>query len=75
MAAVSTTGLFGRQHTVQEVSRFLQRVGAVRDDDARHVVAQEVMRHAVGEIAPDGEAHVLAVDLRHLLGVQRKALQ
>jgi len=65
----------GREHAVKEVSRFFQRVGAVRDDDARHVVAREVIRHAKGKIAPDHEAHILAVDLGHLFGVQVEGLQ
>ena len=30
----------------------------------------EVVRHALGEAAPDGVANVLAVDLGHLLGLQ-----
>ena len=39
IAQVSTTGLRRRQHRLQEEGGFLQRVGAVRDDDAGHVGA------------------------------------
>ena len=34
-------GLFARVQKVEEVARFLKRIGAVRDDDARDVVARE----------------------------------
>jgi hypothetical protein len=39
----------------------------VGDDNARQVGLDQPMRATLGQRAPDGEAHVLAVDLRHLL--------
>jgi len=42
----------------------------VRDDDTGDVAAIDVVRDARSEPAPDREAHVLAVDLRDLLGLQ-----
>ncbi|MCY1311371.1 hypothetical protein D9M70_616620 [compost metagenome] len=52
----------------QEVRRFLQCVGAMRDNDTGHrrVLAQGV--HAHGQRAPYVVRHVLAADVGDLLG-------
>ena len=60
---------------MQEIRRLLQRIGAVRDDDAGNVVLREPVVAAQGKVPPHLEAHVLAVDLRDLLGHQREPLQ
>ncbi|MNR14370.1 hypothetical protein D3C85_1308430 [compost metagenome] len=52
---------------VQEHRRFFKRVGAVRDDHARHIGLRNPVLHARGERRPQAEGHVLAVDLGHLL--------
>ncbi|MCY1522475.1 hypothetical protein D9M68_573330 [compost metagenome] len=65
--------LGGRQHRMQEEGRFLQRVGAVRDHDARHVGLRQPVRAACGQPTPGVGIHVLAVELRDLLRHQRHA--
>ncbi len=54
-------------HEVEEVRRLLQRVGAVGDHDAGHVVAGEQLVDPPGEGQPVRRRHVLARDLEHLL--------
>ena len=64
-------GLSGVQHLVQEPGGFLQRVGAVGDDDAAHIRVCEMVGAAQGQRTPHVPVHVLAVDLGHLLRQQR----
>ena len=52
---------------LQEISGFLQRVRAMRDDDALDLVIRQKMAHARCQSRPDVKAHVLAVKLTHLL--------
>ena len=51
---------------LQKISRLLQRVGAVRDDNALDIVIRKKMADAGRELRPHVKAHVLAVDLTHL---------
>ena len=53
---------------MQEISRFFQRVRAVGDDDGLHIGLRQKMRHTLRQLDPDIEAHVLAIELRDLLG-------
>ena len=69
IAAVRTTGLVGIDNSHQEIGRLLERVGAVRDDDAAHLRPRQVAANSFGEPAPDREVHVLAVDLGHLFAL------
>ena len=68
---VSTTGLAGGHDAVQEVRRLLQRVGAMGDDDAGDLGPRRMVGHPLREPLPGGEIHVLAVELRDLLGLDR----
>ena len=60
---------------VEEVSRFFQRIRAVRNDDALHVIAGEEFVHAVRKLQKRRRVHVVrgnlddlfAVDLRNIL--------
>jgi hypothetical protein len=54
---------------VQKVRGLLQGVGAVGDHHAGHLGPRQVKRGAPRESLPDGELHVLAVELRQLLGL------
>lgn len=56
---------------MQEPGRFLQRIRAVGDDDATHLRIRQQHGAARRQRAPYANIHVLAVDLRHLLGLQR----
>jgi hypothetical protein len=58
---------------MQEVGGLLQRVGAVGDDDARHLGPRQVVGHPLRQPLPGGVVHVLAVELRHLLGFEGPA--
>ena len=62
-----------RPDTVQEVRRLLERVGAMRDDDAGHLGPRHMVGHPLREPLPGGEVHVLAVELRDLLGLDAHA--
>ena len=62
-----------RKHALQEIGGLLQRVGAVRDHDAANLRPRQVSIDRDHELAPDREAHVLAVDLRDLLDLDRRA--
>jgi len=62
------------QHPMQQVGGFLERVGAVRDDHTADVRPSDVRGHSLGEPTPHRVAHVLAVDLRDLLGIEHQAL-
>jgi repressor LexA len=67
--------LVRRQHGLQEEGGLLHGVGAVRDDDAVHVGLGQPVGAALRERQPDGEVHVLAVDLGDLFGLQLQPLQ
>ena len=58
------------QHRLQEPGRLLQGIGPVGDDDPFDGGVRQPMGAPQREFAPDGKTHVLAVDLRHLLGHQ-----
>ncbi len=68
-------GLGRCQHGLQEERGLLDRVGAVRDHHAHHIGLRQPVRAALRQPAPDVDAHVLAVDLRHLLGHELDALR
>ena len=55
---------------VQEVGRLLDRVGAVRDDDAGDVGHRDQLVDAAGELEPHLVVHVLRADVRDLLAAQ-----
>ena len=65
--------LGGCEHALQEPRGLFERVGAVGDDDARHLGARQVVGHALSQCQPHRMRHVLAVDLRHLFGFERPA--
>ena len=47
----------------------------MRDHEARYVGTRGVERHPLRQAQPDAGIHVLAVDLRDLLGLERGACQ
>ena len=64
-----------RQNALQQPGGLLQCVGTVGDHQACHLGAGQMVGHATREKLPDRRAHVLAVDLSHLLGLDRGAGQ
>jgi hypothetical protein len=60
----------GIQHRLQEPRGLFQRVGAVGDNNAAHVGVGESAGTTLCKRAPHTELHVLAVQLRNLLGDQ-----
>jgi hypothetical protein len=62
-----------RQNRLQEIGGFLHRVSAVGDHHALHIGLRQPVRAAFGELPPDLEVHVLAVDLRDLLAFHHHA--
>lgn len=59
-------GLFALQNQIEEISRLFERVGAVRDDRARDVVARERRVDRTCEIDPDAARHRARVDVGNL---------
>ena len=57
----------------EEIGRLLERVGAMGDDDARHLGPRRMVGHPLRELPPGGEIHVLAVELGDLLGLDPHA--
>ena len=63
-------GLSGLDHEVQEIRRFLDRVGAMRDDHAGDVRHGDQLVDAAGQLQPHLVVHVLGADVRDLLAAQ-----
>ena len=61
------------QHAVQKPRGFLQRVGAMGNDDTAHGRVGQMLLAALRQRGPHGKVHVLAIDLRHLLWQPRCA--
>jgi hypothetical protein len=61
-----------RQQALQQPGRLLQRIGTVGDHDALHLGAREVVSQPLRQPLPAGVVHVLAVELRELLGLDRQ---
>jgi hypothetical protein len=70
MAAVSTTGFLDLT-TRFRMRRLLDRVGAVRDDDAGDVRHRDDGVDPIGELEPDLVVHVLRAYVRNLLALER----
>ncbi len=69
-------GLRGVDGQVEEVAGLLEGVRAVGDDDAVDVVVGEEFIDPLGQLEPDGVAHILAADVGDLLaGDPREILQ
>ncbi len=68
-------GLARIQQGLQEPGGLFQRIGSMCDDDALHAAVLQPVQAAGRQIAPDGHAHVLAVDLRDLFGHQLPSAQ
>ena len=54
---------------MQKVRSFFQCVGAVGHHDASYIVSRQMVLNAISQRRPHLKRHVLAVDLRHLLGL------
>ena len=67
-------GLLRLDDQVQEIARFLDRVGAVRDDNAIHVRHRGELVDAAGQLQPDFIVHVLRADVRDLFAAQHGEL-
>ena len=67
-------GLARLGHEVEEVRRLLDRVGAVRDDDAVHVLHRGELVDAARELEPDLVVHVLRADVGDLLALEVREL-
>jgi repressor LexA len=60
---------------MQKKRGFLQRIGAVGDDDATHIRLRQLITDTLCQRQPDAVMHVLAVNLGQLLAVQCVAAQ
>ena len=62
-------GLFALHHQIEEERGLLHRVGAVRNHDARDVLAAKSLLNRLRELHPDFRSHRARVDVRDLGGL------